>query len=327
MTATAAVAAVAPTDIAHRVRVANAAIASATDSLVALGAPPPQEALTALQSLKGEAALFKELKTVVDALRGIGGVNARAFEELRGLEGTLDALLEQHRKLDDEKAIVQNMIETLDQQRDHALDATYTNVKNAFGTCFEQLAGADAKGSLEVDYKLDDATMRRVPVGARMNVRFGHGDSGRLSGGQATIASLALMFAIQQCDPAPFYLFDEIDAALDRDVRDRVAQLIAAKASAGAQILTVTHRPELVYAADSVYFVTYQRRESGIRRAAAADAARALELGEARSRATGTSRRGTATNATSTVADNDDHSDSDHDPSVAAGRRKRPRHG
>ncbi len=37
----------------------------------------------------------------------------------------------------------------------------------------------------------------------------------QLSGGQKTLAALALIFAIQRCDPAPFYLFDEIDAALD----------------------------------------------------------------------------------------------------------------
>ena len=38
----------------------------------------------------------------------------------------------------------------------------------------------------------------------------------QLSGGQKTLVALALIFAIQRCDPAPFYLFDEIDAALVR---------------------------------------------------------------------------------------------------------------
>ncbi len=40
----------------------------------------------------------------------------------------------------------------------------------------------------------------------------------QLSGGQRTLVALALIFAIQRCDPAPFYLFDEIDAALDPQV-------------------------------------------------------------------------------------------------------------
>lgn len=40
----------------------------------------------------------------------------------------------------------------------------------------------------------------------------------QLSGGQKTLCALALIFAIQRCDPAPFYLFDEIDANLDAQV-------------------------------------------------------------------------------------------------------------
>lgn len=43
----------------------------------------------------------------------------------------------------------------------------------------------------------------------------------QLSGGQKTVVALALIFAIQRCDPAPFYLFDEIDAALDPQVSTR----------------------------------------------------------------------------------------------------------
>jgi structural maintenance of chromosome 3 (chondroitin sulfate proteoglycan 6) len=41
----------------------------------------------------------------------------------------------------------------------------------------------------------------------------------QLSGGQRTLVAMSLIFAIQRCDPAPFYLFDEIDAALDPQVR------------------------------------------------------------------------------------------------------------
>ena len=41
----------------------------------------------------------------------------------------------------------------------------------------------------------------------------------QLSGGQKSLVALTLIFAIQKCDPAPFYLFDEIDQALDAQHR------------------------------------------------------------------------------------------------------------
>ncbi len=51
-----------------------------------------------------------------------------------------------------------------------------------------------------------------------------------LSGGQKSLVALALIFAIQRCDPAPFYLFDEIDAALDSVHRTAVAKMIQRQA-------------------------------------------------------------------------------------------------
>ena len=67
----------------------------------------------------------------------------------------------------------------------------------------------------------------------------------QLSGGQKSLVALTLIFAIQKCDPAPFYLFDEIDQALDPQHRKSVAELIS-KQSDTCQFITTTFRPELV---------------------------------------------------------------------------------
>ena len=55
----------------------------------------------------------------------------------------------------------------------------------------------------------------------------------KLSGGQKTLVAMAYIFAIQKCDPGPFYLFDEIDAALDAQHRKSVAGGMGAVCSAG----------------------------------------------------------------------------------------------
>ena len=55
-----------------------------------------------------------------------------------------------------------------------------------------------------------------------------------------------MIFAIQKCDPAPFYLFDEIDAALDAQHRKAVADMIHELAE-GAQFITTTFRYDILF--------------------------------------------------------------------------------
>lgn len=89
----------------------------------------------------------------------------------------------------------------------------------------------------------------------------------QLSGGQKALVALALIFAIQRCDPAPFYLFDEIDQALDANYRAGVARLIqkqASSATAPAQFITTTFRPELVSVANKCYGIGLENKVSNI---------------------------------------------------------------
>lgn len=86
----------------------------------------------------------------------------------------------------------------------------------------------------------------------------------QLSGGQKSIVALALIFAIQRLDPAPFYLFDEIDANLDATHRQAVANVIRKQANQGTQFVTTTFRPEFVNAGDMWYGVTHKKKVSGV---------------------------------------------------------------
>jgi len=83
----------------------------------------------------------------------------------------------------------------------------------------------------------------------------------QLSGGQKSLVALTLIFAIQKCDPAPFYLFDEIDQALDAQHRKAVADMIH-ELSKDAQFITTTFRPELLEHADKFYGVKFRNKAS-----------------------------------------------------------------
>ena len=76
--------------------------------------------------------------------------------------------------------------------------------------------------------------------------------------------ALTIIFAIQRCDPAPFYLFDEVDANLDPMYRGAVANMISQQkqpkdkeGGGSCQFLTSSFHEELVKAADFHWLVTH----------------------------------------------------------------------
>ena len=85
----------------------------------------------------------------------------------------------------------------------------------------------------------------------------------QLSGGQKSLVALTLIFAIQKCDPAPFYLFDEIDAALDPVYRHAVSKMIG-QLSHNAQFISTTFRPEMLESGDKFFGVLYKGKVSDV---------------------------------------------------------------
>ena len=103
----------------------------------------------------------------------------------------------------------------------------------------------------------------------------------QLSGGQKAVVALAFILAIQRCDPAPFYLFDEVDAALDPEFRTAIANLIGEQVemmvefkfsyskpslqASSAQFLATTFRPELLETADKFFGVSFSGTSSMVK--------------------------------------------------------------
>lgn len=118
-------------------------------------------------------------------------------------------------------------MKTLDLKKDECLERTFRMVSEAFENVFAELVPGGA-GKLILR---SDASGEYTSV--KVSVRFGEHEPQtmrQLSGGQKTLVSLALIFAIQRTDPAPFYLLDEVDAALDPQYRKTVADLLHSQA-------------------------------------------------------------------------------------------------
>ena len=82
-----------------------------------------------------------------------------------------------------------------------------------------------------------------------------------MSGGERTLTALAFMFAIQLYSPAPFYAFDEADAALDKENSLKMGNLIA-EISEQSQFISVTHNDTITKKADQIIGVALTKDSS-----------------------------------------------------------------
>ncbi|WFC95905.1 Structural maintenance of chromosomes protein 3 [Malassezia brasiliensis] len=214
----------------------------------------PEDAFRKYATLSSDR-LVQQLQSARAALSQMAHVNKRAVEQYNSFTKQRDTLLRRHEELETSNASIHELITVLDARKDAALRDTFAHVAQHFSEVFAQLvAGGTARLELERDVSSD------APVGVAIHVAFGAGQREQLlhqlSGGQKSLVALTLVFAIQKSDPAPFYLFDEIDANLDTQYRTAVARMVQELAEE-AQFIMTTFRPELVERAQKDYGVLF----------------------------------------------------------------------
>lgn len=170
---------------------------------------------------------------------------------------------------------IKELIQQLEQRKVEAIQFTFRQVSKYFTDVFKKLVPA---GRAKLLMKtVDNEEGREVGpedtnsdnfTGICIKISFTESDAemremNQLSGGQKSLVALALIFAIQKCDPAPFYLFDEIDQALDAQHRKAVADMIY-ELSSEAQFITTTFRPELLEHAHKFYGVKFRNKVSHV---------------------------------------------------------------
>ena len=176
-------------------------------------------------------------------------------------------------------------------------------MSKAFETVWKEMIGGEGKMRMKTNLKLPDGESSTAAdrianyTGVVLRVQFPGGTKPltmeELSGGQKTMTALVLIFAIQRCDPAPFYIFDEIDAALDATHRASLAKMIERQAAdvedgtgkerVPTQFITTTFRPELINAGDKFYGVTHRNKVSTIKTIEKKEALRIIAEDKSRS--------------------------------------------
>ncbi len=238
--------------------------------------------------------LYNRLHAVQEKLQGYTHVNKKAGEQFVSFVQQRDELTSRNQQLDESAEAINNLIKVLDSRKDEAILRTFKGVAMHFANVWKELvpdgeasltmvkapsSAAPPAGKRKKISGADEAEAASAAVmsftGVKIKASFGGAmgapqDLALLSGGQKSLVALALIFAIQRADPAPFYLMDEVDAALDSTHRLAVANLLKKSADgdnglAKSQYIIATFKPELVMPADKHFKIFFANKVSTIR--------------------------------------------------------------
>ncbi len=206
------------------------------------------------------AELNEKLMQTQRILDTIGSVNMRSLEVYEDVKKEYDKVHEKADVLVKEKQEILMIIEDIDKKKKKVFLKTLSEINALFSRNFSQLS---TKGQAT----LEPVNPEDIFAGGiEMLIKVGKGkyfDTHSLSGGEKSLVSLALIFAIQEYKPYSFYIFDEIDAALDRRNSERLANLLKRYMNNG-QYIIVTHNDSLITEAPTIYGVSMQDKISNV---------------------------------------------------------------
>lgn len=220
------------------------------------------------------AALEERIAHLVRARERLGPVNLRAAQELADIERELE---QGRAEAEDLKTAIERLrraISRLDREGRERLLAAFAEVDRHFRALFERLFGGGRAELRLTD--LDDPfaaglELDAMPPGKRLQ------HVSLLSGGEKSLAGLALIFAFFLARPSPLCVLDEVDAALDDANVERFVDVMEEIArSTGTRFLVVTHHPLTMARMDRLYGVTMAER--GVSRLVSVALDRAVEL-------------------------------------------------
>ena len=212
----------------------------------------PAEAVAELEEDDTVESLQRRSDLVARRLALLGRVNLVAADEYRALGERHDFL---QREIEDVKAARRDLrvvVEEVDRKIREIFDAAFRDVEAEFASLFATLF-PEGEGKLTLTDP-DDL----LGTGIEIEARPGRKRVKRLSllsGGERALSALAFLFAIFRARPSPFYLLDEVEAALDDINLHRFIGLVRGFAET-SQVLLVTHQKRTMEAAEVLYGVS-----------------------------------------------------------------------
>ena len=184
-----------------------------------------------------------------------GIINKRANEQYNQYNNEYNELVERQEVLEGNGIRINELMGEMDDKQMDAMNLTFEMVQREYIRIFNEIV---VEGSTELQLSENG-----VEITAQFDNKHEKRGLGQLSGGQKTVIALCFIFAIQSVDKQPFYVFDEIDASLDGEYRDKLAKMVKENSS-DSQFIITTFKSEMIRVADVVYGVEHMNRVSDI---------------------------------------------------------------
>lgn len=207
---------------------------------------------------KGVQMLKEREKEILEGITSLGPVNMKAIEEFEILYEEFEEFRERVEKISNEKDSIVKSITEIENKKREIFTLTMEEMSKLFKEIYSELTQGEADLGLETPEDINSGLLISAqPPGKKLLY------IDAMSGGEKVLTALAFLFTIQRYKPSPFYVLDEIDAALDKPNTMRVVDLIK-KQSKDVQFIIISHNNEMVKAAEIVYGISMEEGESKV---------------------------------------------------------------
>lgn len=200
-------------------------------------------------------ALQKQLNKIERDMTAMEPINMRAIEEYEEVKSRETEIENKQHSLAEERTMLINKADSYKEQKLTAFKANFDEINGYFMDIFANLSFGQGQLILEDPEEIFNGGLiiKAQPRGKKMQRLEA------MSGGEKSLTALSFLFALQQCNPAPFYAFDEVDSALDGVNVDRLAEKIQSNAK-DTQFLVVSHRRPMLEKSDRAIGVSLNKK-------------------------------------------------------------------
>ncbi|MFB6724475.1 chromosome segregation protein SMC [Kribbella sp. NPDC056345] len=218
--------------------------------------PLPKDGDDNTLELEGEpfdrAKVEKRLKSAERSLNQLGRINPLALEEFDAMEERHRFLSEQLEDLRKSRRDLMDIVKEVDDRVEQVFTEAYRDVEIAFQHVFSRLFPGGEGRLILTDP--DDMLATGIDVEARPPGKKVKRLS-LLSGGERSLVAVAFLVALFKARPSPFYILDEVEAALDDTNLGRLLEIYE-ELRENSQLLVITHQKRTMEVADALYGVT-----------------------------------------------------------------------